>query len=134
MTLSLVAADMDILLAARDDADDTMVIERRYGSRVKIARPIKVVDLANGRHIAGRSRDVSSSGMRLEIPMTNGLKVGDAVHVDVGMLSGIGPLTGRPRVIPARVVWLQRQTKMLRPLLTAGVEFAPDYDALVNVA
>ena len=133
MTLSI-AADYDFAGPAHDGYADSMVLERRLGSRVKIARPIKVVDLANGRHIAGRSRDVSSTGMRLEIPTTNGIRPGDTVHVDVGMLSGLGPLAGRPRVIPARVVWVNRQTKMLRPLLTAGVEFAPEFDALVNVA
>lgn len=136
MTLSLVAADLDIFLPARDtDRDDTMMIERRHGgSRVKIARPIRVVELCSGRHIAGRSRDISSTGMRLEIPVSNTLRPGDAVQVDVGTLSGIGPLTGRRRVIAARVVWVNRQHKMLRPLLTLGVEFSPEYDALVNVA
>ena len=132
----MIAADVDYSGSSAGYADfaERMVLERRVGSRVKIARPIKVVDLANGRHIAGRSRDVSSTGMRLELPMTNGMRPGDTVHVDVGMLSGLGPLTGKPRVIPARVVWVNRQHKMLRPLLTAGVEFAPEWDAVINVA
>lgn len=121
----------------RDEADadvDTLVFERRHGARVRLARPIRVIDLAGGRHIAGRSRDLSHAGMRVEIPLANAVRVGEIVHVDVGTLAGIGPLAGRPRVIPARVVWMSREQKMLRPQQSLGLEFEPDDEALVNVA
>lgn len=113
---------------------ERMIFERRTGSRVKIARPIRVVELSTGRHIAGRSRDVSSTGMKIEIHASDHVREGDTVRVDVGTLSGIGPLLTRPRVIPARVVWIHREQKLLRPLITAGVEFEIEREALVNVA
>jgi len=113
---------------------ERMVLERRLGSRVKIARPIRVVELSTGRHIAGRSRDISSTGMKIEIHASDHVREGDIVRVDVGTLSGIGPLVTRPRVIPARVVWIKREQKLLRPLITAGVEFEIEREALVSVA
>jgi PilZ domain len=132
----MIAADTTYLAAGldQDDALDSFVIERRAGARVKIARPIKVIELGTGRHFAGRSRDVSAAGMRLEIPVSNSVREGDTIQVDVGSLSGIGPLAYRPRIIPARIVWVRREQKLLRPLLTAGVEFAVDHDAMINVA
>lgn len=113
---------------------DSMVFERRSATRVKISRPVRVIDLTIGRHAAGRSRDVSATGMKLEIPVTNAIREGDTIHVDVGTLAGIGPLAGRPHVIPARVIWIRREHKLLRPLLTAGVEFSLELDAMINVA
>lgn len=113
---------------------ERMILERRVDTRVKIARPIRVVELNTGRHIAGRSRDVSSSGMKIEIHVSDHVREGDTVRVDVGTLSGIGPLLHRPRVIPARVVWIRREQKLLRPLITAGVEFEVEREALFNVA
>lgn len=125
------------LPGARDEIDDradSLMFERRHDARVRLARPIRVIDLSGGRHIAGRSRDLSHCGMRVEIPLANAIRVGEIVQVDVGTLSGIGPLVGRPRVIPARVVWTSREQKMLRPLQFAGLEFEADDEALVNVA
>lgn len=113
---------------------ERMMLERRGDTRVKIARPIRVVELNTGRHIAGRSRDVSSSGMKIEIHVSDHVREGDTVRVDVGTLSGIGPLIHRPRVIPARVVWIRREQKLLRPLITAGVEFEVEREAIFNVA
>lgn len=113
---------------------ERMILERRVDSRVKIARPIRVVEFSTGRHIAGRSRDVSASGMKIEIHVSEHVHEGDTVRIDVGTLSGIGPLINRPRVIPARVVWIRREQKLLRPLITAGVEFEVERDVLFNVA
>lgn len=113
---------------------ERMVIERRCSTRIRISRPVKVIDLSIGRHAAGRSRDISSSGMKVEIPATNYIHEGDTVHIDVGTMGGVGPLAGRSRVIAARVVWIRRESKLVRPLLTAGIEFALEHDAMINVA
>lgn len=132
MAMMIAAADWDV-----DEAiglTDRMVIERRSATRVRISRPVKVINLSVGRHAAGRSRDVSATGMKIEIPVTNSIREGDTIHVDVGTLAGIGPLVGRPHLIPARVVWIEREHKLLRPMLTAGVEFALELDAMINVA
>ncbi len=112
----------------------SMSIDRRRGSRIKLARPIKIVVLGSGRHMAGRSRDVSSTGMKLEVPMSNSIIEGQTIHVHVGSLAGMGPLANRCSVIPARVVWVRRESKLVRPMLTAGVEFEPELDAMINVA
>lgn len=121
-------------LPVREDERDSFIFERRHDARTRLARPIRVIELNGGKHIAGRSRDLSCGGMRIEIPLNSSIRVGDVLHIDVGTLGGLGPLARRPRVIPARVVWTHREQKMLRPLQHVGVEFAPDEDALINVA
>lgn len=131
---------MSMMIAAVDDFDleadsvRPMVLERRSATRIRLSRPIRVIDLVVGRHAAGRSRDISATGMQLQIPMTYQIVPGNTIHVDVGTLSGVGPLSGRPRVIPARVIWIRREGKLLRPMLNIGVEFEPEHDAMMNVA
>lgn len=132
--MAMTIAHFDDTLSDAIGLTDRMVIERRTSTRVRICRPVKVIDLSVGRHAAGRSRDVSSTGMKVEIPATNHIHEGDTIHVDVGTLGGVGPLRGRPHVIPARVVWIRRESKLVRPMLTAGIEFALEHDAMVNVA
>ena len=124
MALSLAAAyvaDPIYREVYDDECDDRLVMERRYDARTRLARPIRVIELTNGKHIAGRCRDLSRGGLRIEIPLTNAIRVGEVIQIDVGTLGGVGPLAGRPRVIPSRVVWIAREQKMLRPLQTAGV-------------
>lgn len=132
--MSMMIAAIDTTFDEALDLSDSMVLERRGATRIRISRPVRVIDLSICRHAAGRSRDISATGMRVEIPATNAIQVGDTIHVDVGTLSGAGPLAGRPRVIPGRIVWIQREAKMVRPMLTAGVEFEVDQDAMMNVA
>lgn len=132
--MSLMIAAIDTTFDESIGLTDSMLLERRGATRVRISRPVRVIDLAICRHAAGRSRDISSTGMRVEIPASNAIQVGDTIHVDVGTLAGVGPLYGRPRVIPGRIVWIQREGKMLRPMLTAGIEFEVDQDAMMNVA
>jgi hypothetical protein len=113
---------------------DPLSLERRVAARVRLSRPVRVIALSSGRHMAGKSRDVSSTGMRLELPVSNAIVEGEAVQLDIGSLAGVGPLRSRRSVVAARVVWVKRENKLVRPMLTAGVEFEPDLDSLVNVA
>lgn len=119
---------------APDELNGSLSLDRRHGSRVRLSRPVRVIDLQSGRHIAGKSRDISHSGIRVEIPLANNVRVGETIYVDVGTLSGIGPLARRPRVIPGRVVWVEREQKLLRPQQSVGLEFEAEDEALVSVA
>jgi len=132
MTLAIDTIDADDEI---DGPNDSLAFERRRGGgRVRIARPVRVVEPHGGRHLAGRSRDVSASGMRVELPFTNAVEAGDTVSVHVGTLAGAGPLRGHRSTLEARVVWVRRDTRMLRPLVTAGLEFVMGWDARYNVA
>jgi c-di-GMP-binding flagellar brake protein YcgR len=114
--------------AIAGEFNDSMYLERRKGVRVKIARPVRIHEPITGRHMAGRTRDISASGLRIEMPITNAIRVGETISVVLGTLSNRKP------TISARVVWIKRDAKLVRPMLTAGVEFTVEPDAQVAVA
>ncbi|MFT3786983.1 MAG: PilZ domain-containing protein [Tepidisphaeraceae bacterium] len=117
------------------DACEPMFLERRGGVRVKLVRNVKVHEPTTGRHLAARTRDISATGMRLEMPLTNAIREGEHVTVYLGSLSEVGLVKTRRPTLAARVVWVKRDAnRLVRPILTAGVEFVADSDAQVNVA
>src|SRR4051812_9201621 len=48
--------------------DSATMTERRRGLRIRQQRPVKVYDIAGDRYIGGRTSDMSSTGLRLELP------------------------------------------------------------------
>ena len=52
----------------QEDADVDAGIERRRGLRIRQARPIKVFEPTSSRYFGGQTQDVSSTGLRLELP------------------------------------------------------------------
>jgi c-di-GMP-binding flagellar brake protein YcgR len=120
--------------AIAGEFNDSMYLERRKGVRVKIARPVRIHEPITGRHMAGRTRDISASGLRIEMPITNAIRVGETISVVLGTLSNSGLIRNRKPTISARVVWIKRDAKLVRPMLTAGVEFTVEPDAQVAVA
>ena len=101
----------------------TDTAERRRGLRVAQLRPVKMLDMAAGRTVAGQTLDVSATGLRVELPAGTGLRIGSVLGIHVG-LSRIGErLANRRQMIPVRVVWIDHDAG--RPgHLVAGVEFA----------
>ncbi len=126
-------ADTAAFADLEDDQTDALTLERRRGTRVRLVRPILLTEATRGRTLAGTTRDISHSGLRLRVPVLP-LRAGDQVHVDVSSIAGLGLLPGRRRTMSARVVWARREAKMVRPMMTLGIEFDNDFDAQVNVA
>ncbi|HQY88143.1 MAG TPA: PilZ domain-containing protein [Tepidisphaeraceae bacterium] len=117
-----------------DDACDRLTLERRRGSRVKLVRPVVVIETSHGRQVAASTCDISHSGLRLKMPAAVTLRPGDQVFVQVGNLIASGLLHARRQVLAARIIWTRRENKMVRPMVTFGLEFITDLDVQVNVA
>ncbi|HMO27490.1 MAG TPA: PilZ domain-containing protein, partial [Tepidisphaeraceae bacterium] len=98
------------------DTDD-----RRADPRVVCEHAIKLHDARSRRYIAGRTCDLSSTGMRLEVPAWAPIELGAAVSVYVA--------EDRPRLAPhsamkpARVVWIDRgNDEPARRTITLGLQ------------
>lgn len=113
---------------------DSLEIERRRGVRVRIVRPVRVFEPESGRTLAAKTRDISSSGAKLEMPIAAGMQPGQVVEIDVGAFNGLGSLTHRRQHLSAKIVWVSRDSRLVRPMLTAGLEFCVELDAAVRVA
>ena len=75
--------------------------DRRRHPRERVEAPCKVYQAATGKYLAGRARDVSRSGVMIELLPGPALLPGEAVGIGMGAAS----LLGREDLIPARVVW-----------------------------
>ena len=117
-----------------DDACDRLTLERRRGSRVKLVRPVVVIESSNGRQVSASTCDISNCGLRLKMPAAVLLRPGDQILVHVANLVESGLLHARRQILPARIVWTRRENKMVRPMVTFGLEFIADRNAKSNVA
>jgi protein involved in polysaccharide export with SLBB domain len=68
------------------------------------------------------------------MPAAVQLRPGDRVNVDVSNIGALGLIASRRAVVAAHVVWAKRDNKMVRPMMTFGVELSTDPDAQLNVA
>jgi hypothetical protein len=116
----MMLVQQDRFEAEQDELDST---ERRRGLRIRQSRPVKVLDMLGGRFFGGQTRDVSATGMRLELPVDAQVQVGATLHIHVGATAGGDTLPNRRSVLPVRVVWV-RAGRGLDRALTAGVELA----------
>ena len=96
-----------MMLLVRDEigTDDDQQVEsangeRRRGLRVRQSRPIKVLDLCAGRIFGGQTRDVSATGLQIELPAHAPVRVGDllSIHVGVGLRRNVA---GEPAISAA---------------------------------
>jgi len=115
--------------AAHDD--DAKGYERRRGLRVRQQRPVKVYESTTARYFGGRTEDVSSTGLRLELPAYAPLREGETLNVHVGLSSRGESLANRRQMIPARVVWVSRAPG---GTMEAGVEFLASIAAHLDAA
>ena len=97
--------------------------ERRRGLRIAQNRPVKVLEPSAGRYFGGQTRDVSATGLRIELPARAGVRPGKLLSIHVGLSSTGEPLANRRQMIPARVVWVKHGHDEGDATLTAGVEF-----------
>lgn len=112
----------------------TASAERRRGVRVRQTRPVKIYDAAAARYVGGRTADVSSTGLKLELPAWTPLLPGKTLSVHVGMSDQGSTLANRRRMIPARVVWVRRDVTDSSNSIMAGVEFISSTSAHLDAA
>lgn len=115
------------------DAIDIDSTERRRGLRICRDRPVKVLDVFAGRYVAGHTRDISATGLQVQLPASTGVRTGGIVHIHVGLNQTGEALANRRQMIPARVVWVSRSLAA-RQTINIGVEFVATIGAQLHAA
>ena len=87
--------------------------ERRRGLRIRQHRPVKIFEPTGSRFFGGQTEDISSTGLRIELPMFAPIEPGDTLSVHVGLDRRGQTLANRRQMIPTRVVWVNRQAGRL---------------------
>lgn len=109
-------------------------IERRRGVRVRQQRPVKIFASAAARYFGGQTEDISATGLRIELPSHAPLDCGDTLNVHVGLNQLGQPLANRRQMIPARVVWVNRQDNRITGRIEVGIEFLTSIAARLDAA
>ena len=117
-----------------EEASSDGGIERRRGFRVQQNRPIKIYEASGSRYFGGQTQDISSTGLRLELPASMPVRAGKLVSVHVGLSESGNPLANRRDMIPARVVWVNRSNKTDVKTMSVGVEFVASISAQLDAA
>ena len=112
------------------DADG---VERRRGLRIRQQRPVKVLEPISARYFGGQTRDVSSTGLRIELPISAPVRPGEVLSIHVGLNGAGESLAHRRQMMPAKVVWVVR-TRGGKGKLTAGIEFLASIAAHLDAA
>jgi hypothetical protein len=130
---------MTMLLIANTETfptsdDASVAAERRRGLRIRQNRPVKIFDPTSTRYFAGQTCDVSSTGLRVELPPSMPVRTGNVINIHVGLSEAGEPLANRRSMLPARVVWLARRLQNGKPKMTVGVEFVSSISAHLDAA
>ncbi|HEY7120109.1 MAG TPA: PilZ domain-containing protein [Tepidisphaeraceae bacterium] len=129
-----------MLAIAQNEADvsrgsvEAVPAERRRGLRIRQNRPVKVYEPMAARFFAGQTSDISSTGLRIELPASMPVMDGKVIHIHVGLNEKGQALVNRRGMMPARVVWIDRSITDGRPRLLAGVEFVASITAHLDAA
>jgi hypothetical protein len=110
--------------------------ERRRGLRVRQHRPVKIYEPVGARYFGGQTEDISSTGLRIELPAFATVREGETLCIHVGLSRKGQSLANRRHMMPARVVWVRRcASRPGRPgTIEAGVEFSSSISALLDAA
>lgn len=108
--------------------------ERRRGLRIQQTRPIKIYLPHAARFVGGQTHDISATGLRLELPRSAPVETGKLLNVHVGLDDQGSALANRKQMIPARVVWVERDDQGKSSRLVAGIEFLASITARANAA
>jgi hypothetical protein len=108
--------------------------ERRRGLRIRQNRPIKIFEPTTHRFFGGQTEDLSATGLRIELPLSTPVRPGKRVHVHVGLGRHGEALAHRRKMIPAKIVWVERGDNQTTGHLTAGIEFVASIAAHLDAA
>ena len=117
-----------------EDAREQDGIERRRGLRIQQTRPIKVFEATASRYFGGQTQDVSSTGLRIELPLSIAVRPGKLLSIHVGLSETGQALANRRNMIPARVVWVSRPPQTDARTMSVGVEFMANISAQLDAA
>lgn len=107
--------------------------ERRRGLRIRQNRPVKIFEPMAGRYFGGQTEDVSSTGLRLELPVSAFVRPGEVLNIHVGLSASGQALANRKQMMPARVVWVDRSASGPGRMQT-GIEFMSNIAAHLDAA
>src|SRR3954451_17276196 len=96
-----------------DHPDSTDHVERRRGLRIRQTRSVKVYDASAARYFGGQTEDISATGLRIELPSYAPVEPGDTLSIHVGLSERGQPLANRRQMLPARVVWVNREDRRI---------------------
>jgi hypothetical protein len=125
---------MMTLCPPSQDTEVESGIERRRGARFKQTHPIKVYEPGIARYFGGQTQDVSSTGLRLELPSAMPVRAGKLLSIHVGLSEQGHALANRRQMIPARIVWVDRSNDLSHRTLSAGIEFLASIAAQLDAA
>jgi len=108
--------------------------ERRRGLRIRQTRSVKVYDASAARYFGGQTEDISATGLRIELPSYAPVEPGDTLSIHVGLSDSGQPLANRRQMLPARVVWVNREDRRIRGRVEVGVEFLAGIAAHLDAA
>lgn len=108
--------------------------ERRRGLRVRRNHPVKVYEPSLGRYFGGQTEDISTTGLRIELPASAPIRPGKVLNVFIASVSDGQALAHRRQMQPVRVIWTDRMSQCVRGRLIAGVEFVSAIAARVDAA
>lgn len=118
------------LVATDSDERQQTGVERRRGLRIAQNRPVKIFEPFASRYFGGQTEDISATGLRLELPVSAPILPGRLLSLHVGLNAEGQTLANRRHMIPARVVWVNRDGAHT----TAGVEFLASIAAQLDAA
>jgi hypothetical protein len=121
-------------VAGEETTENVDGIERRRGLRIRQNRPVKIFDAAAARYFGGQTEDISSTGLRIQLPAYAPVEPGDELSIHVGLNEHGERLANRRQMMPARVVWVNRYETPLRGRIEAGVEFLSGIAARLDAA
>ena len=108
--------------------------ERRRGLRIRQQRPIKIFEPTTHRYYGGQTEDLSATGLQIELPLSTPVRPGKMINVHVGLGDHGESLANRRKMIPARVVWINREPNLATGRLMAGLEFISNITAHLDAA
>src|SRR5439155_12767584 len=129
----MVLAEQNRIERDQNEQSD-LLPERRRGLRIRQSRPIKVYEPACARYFPGQTGDISSTGLRIELPLSIPIRPGKVVDIHVGLSRDGETLAHRRGMIRARVIWIDRSTSPSTGRLIAGIEFVASIAAQVDAA
>ncbi len=119
----------------RSSSTEAVPSERRRGLRIRQNRPLKVFEPMSARYFGGQTCDVSSTGLRIELPASMPVCEGKVITIHVGLNEKGQALANRRSMIPAKIVWVERSMDQSnRPQVMAGVEFVASIAAHLDAA
>jgi hypothetical protein len=107
--------------------------ERRQGFRIPQDRPIKLLEPKLNKYFGGKTHDSSQSGLKIELPSSTPLAVGRIVNLALGNYQSGQGLAHNREMIPAKIVWINRNALVPGKLL-AGVQFLQTAAMAVSAA